>query len=439
MLACDIIAISVNPSYPYFLQKLRDVSLINKALQNAISSLPKMILHKLLTRKLGEHKVDIPPEALDAFVDHLLAGQKDDFIWDDGLDETVNALSLTFTEEDRNEIDTAINKAVEAIPEAARIAVDKASELLFSSIKRTWGNEQLTQQYEVQMFRENLEIRWGKGLNYLRMLLTCCREAGSQTLKRHNKSKSKRYAMRRWVLVRLHARACQVTDEIICLLENGFADGAMARWRTIHELSVVATMIANGDEDLAERYILHDAVEVKRQADEYEATQVTFGATPISKRERKAIDQTYHAVLDRFGAAFAHPYGWAANHMNLKKPTFKDLQTRADHTGMNSYYKLASFGVHASARSLFFNLSTIGDQEILLAGRGNAGLEESGSRTAQSLTLITSLYAGSSTNLDQIAVLECVLRLRNAARSALQRSAKTLLRDENALKKNSAR
>lgn len=377
----------------------------------------------------------MPSEALDALVIHLLTNQNSNFVWNDDSDEKVIDLSLEFTEEDGNEIDIAINKALEAIPEAARLAVDKASELLFKSLKRKWEEEHLAQQYEVQIFRDGLEARWGKGLDYLRMLLTCCREIGAQTLKRYNKSKSKRHALRRWVLVRLHARACQVADEIICLMENGFADGSMARWRTIHELCVVATLIADGDEDLAERYILHDAVEVKRQADEYEATQVPLGAAPISRRERNAIDREYQAILGRYGPAFAHPYGWAANHMNLKKPTFKDLQSAADHAGMNSHYKLASFGVHASARSLFFNLSAIGDQQLLLAGRCNAGLEEPGMRMAQSLALITSLYAGSSASFDQISVLKCLLQVRDAVAPALQKAANRLRKDETSLRR----
>lgn len=404
------------------------------AIQDVFNALPKMILRELLTRKLSESKVEIPPEAFDALVGHVLTGQKNNFFWDDGVDGEVISLSLEFTEEDGAEIDSAVKRAIEAIPEATLLALDEASKLFFNDLKRRWDDEYLAQLYELQMFREGLEARWGKGLTYLRMLLTCCREIGAQTLKRHNKSKSKRHAFRRWVLVRLHARACQVTDEIICLMENGFADGAMARWRTIHELSVVATLIADGNEDLAERYILHDAVEVRRQADEYDATQVPLGAAPIGKRERKAIDQEYQTVLDRYGSAFAHPYGWAANHLNLKKPTFKDLQSAADHIGMNSHYKLASFGVHASARSLFFNLSVIGDQEILLAGRCNAGFLEPGERTAQTLTLITSLYAGKSANFDQIYILKCLLRVRNAVGPALRKAANRLLKDDQALR-----
>lgn len=71
----------------------------------------------------------------------------------------------------------------------------------------------------------------------------------------------------------------------------------------------------------------------------------------------------------------------------MKKPTFKDLQEAADRTEFSSFYKLASFNVHASARSLFFNLASMGSSEVLLAGRSNAGLTEPGERTPTSSTL----------------------------------------------------
>lgn len=62
----------------------------------------------------------------------------------------------------------------------------------------------------------------------------------------------------------------------------------------------------------------------------------------------------------------------------MKKPTFKDLQEAADRTEFSS--------VHASARSLFFNLASMGSSEVLLAGRSNAGLTEPGERTPTSST-----------------------------------------------------
>ena len=45
-----------------------------------------------------------------------------------------------------------------------------------------------------------------------------------------------------------------VFDEIICLVENGFTDGAMQRWRTFYEYSVIIMFILQQGETVAEAY-----------------------------------------------------------------------------------------------------------------------------------------------------------------------------------------
>lgn len=45
-----------------------------------------------------------------------------------------------------------------------------------------------------------------------------------------------------------------VFDEIICLVENGFTDGAMQRWRTFSEYSVIIMFILQQGETVAEAY-----------------------------------------------------------------------------------------------------------------------------------------------------------------------------------------
>ncbi|WP_224497072.1 DUF5677 domain-containing protein [Bradyrhizobium septentrionale] len=49
----------------------------------------------------------------------------------------------------------------------------------------------------------------------------------------------------------LHARSCQITQEIIWLLSGGFADAAMARWRTLREATAVASLIGEHGEDFS--------------------------------------------------------------------------------------------------------------------------------------------------------------------------------------------
>jgi hypothetical protein len=130
-------------------------------------------------------------------------------------------------------------------------------------------------------------------------------------------------------LLRLHVRACQITNEIIVLLENGFADGAMARWRTLHEVATVASVIAIHGEEMAERYVHHQVVEAYKGLIAYERDHVGLRFKPISKKESQRIRKAYAAAVRRFGTKFAEEYGWAAHHLALKgkeRVTFARLE-----------------------------------------------------------------------------------------------------------------
>lgn len=52
----------------------------------------------------------------------------------------------------------------------------------------------------------------------------------------------------------LKIKYIDIFDEIICLIENGFPDGAMQRWRTLLEYSIIIIFILEQGEDVAEAY-----------------------------------------------------------------------------------------------------------------------------------------------------------------------------------------
>ena len=52
-------------------------------------------------------------------------------------------------------------------------------------------------------------------------------------------------------LQHIHGRVCQQFAEVLCLMENGFADGAYARWRSMFELCCTATFISEQGEQLS--------------------------------------------------------------------------------------------------------------------------------------------------------------------------------------------
>ena len=152
------------------------------------------------------------------------------------------------------------------------------------------------------------------------------REWGQWAYARHKSSKSTGKTVLRDILTRQHVRACQVTDEIICLLENGFADGAMARWRTLHEIAVVAAIISRHGEDIAQRYLAHQAVESKRAMNKYLDCCQQLGYRPLPAREVRKIANAYDVAIATYGEPFKSHYGWAAEHLKKKRPTFADLE-----------------------------------------------------------------------------------------------------------------
>lgn len=407
---------------------------LQKAFEEQVSKVPQAALRLLLERKLRDAGANLPPEGIDAMAQHLLAGQADSFSWDDGSDDEIDLGTLSFDDEDFAELQRIVSNVTDGLPEMVQSVAQKSAADLFKTLKTNWEVEGAIQAYETEEFKERLEERWGEALNLLRMLLTCCRELGEETFKRYRRSKSKRHQHRRFVLTRLHVRACQVADEIITLMENGFADGAMARWRTLYEIGVIVTLIETGDEDLAERYILHDTVDFKREADEHDRTQVPLGYPPIAASVRNGIDRDYIAALARFGDEFKEAYGWAAKRIK-GKPTLKSLQEEAGRTNMAPYYKLASYNVHVGARSLFHRLSDLHGTGTPMAGRSNAGLVEPGQNTAFTLTAITSSLILDVSKIDRIIEMQALVEMRDAIPKALAKADRKLRRDDAAFRK----
>ncbi|MBV8754912.1 MAG: hypothetical protein JO328_18815 [Hyphomicrobiales bacterium] len=128
-----------------------------------------------------------------------------------------------------------------------------------------------------------------------------------------------------YVLTRLHARACQIAEEMICLLSNGFADGAMARWRTLHEIAAVSLLISEHGDELAERYIAHEIVETRRAALQYEQFRTRLGEEPLTPKELQKIEDVYSNTIERFGQEFRNPRGWASKHLKKANPTIANI------------------------------------------------------------------------------------------------------------------
>jgi len=307
-----------------------------------------------------------------------------------------------------------------------RMAV-RMSKSVLKDLKSRWLQEHALQESDLSGFRQRLEDRWGKPLGQLRMLLTMTRE-WSQDVSTHHNSETKKNLVRS-ILIRMHVRACQVADEIICLLENGFADGAMARWRTLHEIGVVAAVIAKHGEDVAKLYFAHQAVESKRAMNKYLSCSGPLGSRPLSATEVKRITKAYEAAIRKYGKHFDADYGWAAVSLKKNRVTFADLEAEVGRAEMRSHYQMGNDNVHAGVKSMFVRLGLLDDYSSLLAGRSNAGLMEPGQNTAHTLTQLSALVCISA-NFDDLVTAHMISMLRDEILRSFYHADKQLRKDD---------
>lgn len=268
-------------------------------------------------------------------------------------------------------------------------------------------------------FLSRLGKDWGRPLKTFELLSWVCEEIGSNA---NLSARQAGMASRRKLIEtisRLHARACQTAREIHCLLLNGFASGAMARWRTLHELAVVSAFIVNYGRRASMLFVEHQAVCAKRKADAYNASSEILGAPPISPREYRRIERRYHSVVKKYGRVFEGEFGWAdvtlrqsKDRMNLAK-----MEKLVRQAHMRGNFSDANDSIHATVIGVYSRLGLHETQDdILLSGPSNLGISEVGELVAESLLLATESASYLYRSIDGSALLEvaAVLAIRYA-------------------------
>lgn len=257
-------------------------------------------------------------------------------------------------------------------------------------------------------FEKRLKERWKCPLDLLDLLIAVTVESGTEfNQKFRNDSVASGDAVFE-ALTRLHARACQVSGEVLALMCAGFADGAHARWRPLHEMAVVASLIEEHGQELAERYLLHENIQQYKLACEYQRFSPRLCFESLSKETLEGLKAHRDELVDRFGEAFESPYGWAASAMGKRKPKFTEIEQQVQLDHLRPYYKMASDNVHANSHGASYRLGLHSTEQggVLLAGPSNVGMADPGQLTAVSLLQIT------TTMLSTRSVFDCVVTMK---------------------------
>lgn len=269
-------------------------------------------------------------------------------------------------------------------------------------------------------FRYRLFGRWKEGLDRLEMLIMIAQEAGSTYIEDINDVGSGENGNEEpaddasvlKALIGLHARACRIASEVLCLLQGGLADGANARWRSLHEVAVTALFLTQHGGDIADRYMEHAAIERLNAAEQYQKHCHTLGYEPYTAEEINEIRADADAVIQKYGSDFKRDYGWASQALGTADATFTKVEAALDMAHWRPFFKMACHSVHAGSHALNFCLSLPSNAHgMLLAGPSDAGLADPGHSTAISLTLASVALLTFRPNLDSLVTCNCMQQL----------------------------
>ena len=294
-----------------------------------------------------------------------------------------------------NGIDETMQNLVESI-------TDAMAQSVLCTLEQRMDDMQEDQEIIYNDFAENIQLVWGVPLGLLQGLIVISDEVAQGYITKYGDTQIDNIVQE--LLIRIHAKANQVAKEILTLLKNGFSDGAQARWRTLHELAVVCVFISEHGEDVATRYINHEAVGTYKAAIQYNDYYIRLGATEISSEEIDSMQEEYLDLLAEYGQTYKNDYGWAAKALNLKKPTFRDIEASVELDHHRPYYKLASANVHANPSGVFNSLGLFPEEDIILAGPSNLGLIHPAQSAIISLNIITTTMLTYEANIDFIVI-----------------------------------
>ncbi|MCG9738468.1 DUF5677 domain-containing protein [Shewanella insulae] len=229
-------------------------------------------------------------------------------------------------------------------------------------------------------------LRWKDGFQKLDMLRQISIEAGMEFQKHFLSIPEYETDPLLGVLMRQHANACRIAGEVILLLKGGYPDGALARWRSLFEISVTCLVINKYGRDAAKDYIRHGRVKAVEGMEEYQKTAKEMNLQPYDENEISAAI----ALKEEMSEGETH-FHWARKYAGASK-----LEKLRENVGLGKWshnYKLASRNVHADYSEMLslFAMSEA-KQDMLLVGQSNSGMVEPAHMTAITLAQITSAF-----------------------------------------------
>jgi len=266
---------------------------------------------------------------------------------------------------------------------------------------------------EIKKFEERNLVRWKPAFDHIEMIWHIAQELGEShgrdVQQRNGEDNNRTMA----ALANIFPKSLLVVQEIICLLKGGYPDGALARWRSLHELSVAAKYIAKHGETAATEYLCSFHFAARKTAKQVNNYSDHAGLKRFTDDELSEFDTRCTEAERILGRKIKNDSNGEWPKI-VGKNTFFDVEKDIGMDHWRPWYKWASNYIHSNHRPAD-KLLGLAESEapVNLVGASNSGFVDPFQLTALTLAQLVDTYLTHSINLDRIVHIEVFHELAN--------------------------
>ena len=388
---------------------------LQKTFQESIGRVVYEKYRDLIAEKIQDNGISLSEQQKEELLKAVQAGSLESFsleLPDDHGEDRV----VTLDEEDEEQFLERMATYEEKLlsDESIESIVKAAADAGYQALRENWPSIGEEREADHSLFLEEIDSYWHEPIQLLEQMRYVAIVSSNTGIDDVNERYTSEELLDNALLkfnVGAGARAIQLLGEIIALVRNGYAEGALARWRSLHELNVTLHFISEHGEDVARRYFAHEIVESRKAAREYSRVHAQLGYPPLADSELDEIERDYRRVVALYGPSFRGSYGWASDALGKDHITFSEIEDSVNLGHMRGYYRMASHGVHANPKGITFRMSQPPDQIGLIAGPSVYGLSDAITNAAITTMQICSVMATEWSSIDALVSVAILQKL----------------------------
>lgn len=264
----------------------------------------------------------------------------------------------------------------------------ETAQIMFESGYKDYLKRIDLERSDISDFQDSLYDTWKTPIDLTEILLGASQELSQNIIDQLTTKRSTLNAKQN-ALLKLHARAIRIGREVLTLIKAGYPDGAIARWRSLHEIAVIAFFLQENKVVISKRFLEHQSIIQYKRALEFNKHCDMLGYHPIEGHELSGFKKEVDKLCKKYGNSFSNDYGWLPKNQFPKKRNFYELEKRIKIDWLRPYFSLACDALHGGSKG-FYCLGLTDDlQDYLFSGYSSIGLNDPIRNTAISINQIS--------------------------------------------------